>query len=104
MSRKGEACGAVSGALMVIGLKYGSSNTDDKEIKAEVLRRSQRFMDLFKEKYGTVRCNDLLGVDIGTREGQLLAREKDIFNSNCPGFVSDAAEILEIVFSETKDR
>jgi len=104
MSRKGEACGAISGALMVIGLKYGSSNTDDKEIKAEVLRISQRFMDLFKEKHGTVRCNELLGVDIGTKEGQLIAKEKDLFNSNCPGFVSDAAGILEIIFSESKDR
>ena len=32
--RKGEMCGAVSGALMVLGLLYGHSESDDLETKA----------------------------------------------------------------------
>ena len=37
-ARKGEMCGAVSGALMVLGLLYGHSESDDLDTKAKYLR------------------------------------------------------------------
>ena len=43
--RKGEVCGAVSGAIMVIGLKYG----DGPDYKAAAYPKAAEFMDRFKE-------------------------------------------------------
>lgn len=100
MSRREQACGAITGGLMVIGLRFGTTDTDDKEMKAEVLMRSQRFLDLFKARNGGLRCDELLGVDIGTREGQMLARKEDLFKRVCPNFVKEACEVLEMVLKE----
>ena len=44
--RKGEVCGAVSGAIMVIGLKYGEGT----DYKAIAYPKAAEFMDRFKEK------------------------------------------------------
>ena len=44
--RKGEVCGAVSCALMVIGLKYG----EGIDYKAIAYPKAAEFMDRFKEK------------------------------------------------------
>ncbi|SDA46020.1 C_GCAxxG_C_C family probable redox protein [Butyrivibrio sp. INlla18] len=44
--RKGEVCGAVSGAIMVIGLKYG----DGPDYKTTAYPKAAEFMDRFKEK------------------------------------------------------
>ena len=35
MVRHGEVCGAVTGALMALGLKYGSNNEDEEDAKGE---------------------------------------------------------------------
>ena len=67
--RKGEVCGAVSGALMVLGMKYGDSCSDKAENKAVSYQKVSDFMDRFKEKNGSCVCRDLLGCDISTAEG-----------------------------------
>ena len=47
--RKGEVCGACTGALMVLGLKYGYSNADDKESKMKADKACDKFLDEFKK-------------------------------------------------------
>ena len=52
--RKGELCGAVAGALMVLGLRCGHCESDDLEGKAKAYRISEKFMNRFIEKNGSV--------------------------------------------------
>ena len=79
--RKGEVCGAVSGAIMVIGLKYG----EGADYKAIAYPKAAEFMDR----------RDLLGCDISSEEGMLYAREKGLFKDICPRMVDSAVDILE---------
>ena len=95
IGRRGETCGAVSGALMVLGLKYGAVDPQDKDGKEIAYQQARDFMQRFEALHGTVRCNDLLGVNIGTPDGLALARAENRFKQRCPMFVGDAAEILE---------
>jgi len=44
---------------------------------------------------GSLICRELLGCDIGTRDGFQLAQETKLFSTVCPGFVQDAVEIVE---------
>jgi C_GCAxxG_C_C family probable redox protein len=97
--RMGQVCGAVTGAFMVIGLKYGQAEAVDKESKERTYRLVKEFGDKFSSRNGSVICKELLGCDISTREGMKTAREKDLFNSFCPKMVQDAAEILEDMLS-----
>jgi len=95
IGRTGETCGAVSGAIMAIGLKYGRTRGDDEETREKTYALAREFMERFGAKNDTTRCKDLLGVDIGTPEGLQKIREDESYEEKCTGLVRDAVEILE---------
>ena len=99
MGRRGETCGAVTGAFMLIGLKLGMTNVDDAAAKEETYRFVNEFVARFKARNGSILCKELLGCDISTSEGMSQANEKKLFETRCPKFVRDAAEIIEQSFS-----
>jgi C_GCAxxG_C_C family probable redox protein len=94
MGRMAEICGAVTGALMVLGMKYGGT-TPDREAKERVYQQVREFAARFRARHGSLVCRDLLGCDISTAAGHQSAREQNLFTSRCPPFVRGAAEILE---------
>jgi C_GCAxxG_C_C family probable redox protein len=98
--RMGGTCGAVSGAFIVLGLKYGNSTAEDKEGKANTYKKVEEYTKRFKARNDSVTCPDLLGCDITTPEGMKEAKEKGLFTSVCPGLVQDAVEILEEMLAE----
>jgi C_GCAxxG_C_C family probable redox protein len=95
MGRLGETCGAVTGAIMVIGLASGWVSAGDGDAKEQTFTLIRKLVDEFTARNGTVRCKDLIDCDISTTEGLELARRQDVFMTRCPKFVQDAAEILE---------
>jgi len=95
MAQMGQTCGAVTGAFMVIGLKYGRTRADDDEAKRRTYALVREFVEQFKARNGTILCRALLGCDISTPEGNRAAKEKGLFSIVCPGFVRDAVGILE---------
>lgn len=92
---RGELCGAVSGALMVIGLHYGYSNLKMDAVKETTSKIIKEFTDKFKELNGSVICNELLKTEINTAEGLNYARQNGLFRKICPQLVESASEILE---------
>ena len=97
ISRMGETCGAVTGALMVIGLKHGSSEAEDKAARERTYAVAREFAQRFSARHGSLRCKDLLGCDLNVPEEYARAKEQKLFETACPQYVQDAAEILEEV-------
>lgn len=97
---RGEVCGAVTGALMVIGLKYGQGNVEEAESRAKTNRLTCRMMDRFKEVNGSYTCRDLLGCDLSRKEDIEKVKEAGLFVSFCPKMVESAAKILEEILVE----
>lgn len=95
VGRTGGICGAVTGAIMVLGLAHCSIDHTDPIAKAQLYNRIQRFLEEFSRKTGALSCKDLLGCDIGTPEGFDRARAEGLFEIQCPEYVREAAEILE---------
>ncbi|WP_214020946.1 C-GCAxxG-C-C family (seleno)protein [Methanoculleus sp.] len=95
----GGACGAASGAVLVIGLSFGSTGPDEKEAKDLTYALTREFIARFAHKNGTVSCTELLGCDLSTDEGLARAREQNLTRTLCPRYVRDAAEILEEVLA-----
>ena len=93
--RKGGICGACSGALMVLGLKYGQSKKEDLESRNKTNEMSDAFLEKFVEENGSYICNDLLGCDISKQEGINFARDNKLFTEFCPKMVESAMKILE---------
>lgn len=99
-ARKGEMCGAVAGALMVLGLKYGHSHADDTEEKKKAYQIAEDFMNRFIEKKGTVVCRELLGYDISKKEDMEKIKELDLFQTICPEMIRCATEIVDQMVTE----
>ena len=89
----GRECGAVTGAMMVLGLKVQEGSTE-KETRFKVYDLNKELIRLFEQKHGTILCKDLIGVDLGTQEGRNKAIKDNLFLTLCPVFVRDAAQIL----------
>ena len=89
----GRECGAVTGAMMILGFKVQEASTE-KETRYRVYDLVKELVRLFEEKHGTILCKDLLGADLGTLEGRDKAIKDNLFRTLCPVFVRDAAQIL----------
>ncbi len=94
MGRMGETCGAVTGAFMVIGLKYGRTTVQDTRSHEKTNRLVREFVDRFKALNGSIVCRELLGCDLSTPEGQKTFIDKKLRDTLCTKFVGDAAEIV----------
>lgn len=98
--RKGEVCGACTGALMVLGLKYGHCKKGDMESCNRANAVNDGFLDAFRQCNGSYICNDLLGCDISTPEGAAYAIDRKLFTEFCPKMVESAVEITEGIIAE----
>ena len=95
IAKSGDWCGAATGAFLVIGLKHGRFRADDAAAKDKTYALVQEFIRRFREKHGTARCDELLGCDIGTAEGQKTIETKKLHQTVCEGLIRDAADILD---------
>ena len=93
--RRGDTCGTVTGALMVLGLRYGPKDISDVSAKNDVYSKVTEFYRRYEARCDSIICRELLGCDISTEEGMQKARENNLFKTVCPKMVRTAAEILE---------
>ena len=95
MGHNAEVCGAVTGAIMLIGLKYGKYLESDKESKDRTYKLVREFTDKFKAEYGSIICRDLLKYDISKEDEYQKARSSGLFKELCPKFVKRSVELVE---------
>jgi C_GCAxxG_C_C family probable redox protein len=100
IGRTGQVCGAVSGALMVIGLHYWDDAADVRQVKERIYLYSQEFMQRFISLNGTMSCRELTGVDMLDPTALQKARDELLFDRICPGFVRDSVMLLENFLAE----
>ena len=53
MARRGEVCGAVTGGILVLGLKYGRGGQQDRSATEHTYRRTQELMAGFEQRHGS---------------------------------------------------
>jgi len=95
IGRMGRTCGAVTGALMVIGLKHGQVNLVDEESREKTYKLVNEFINRFTALHNSIECKDLIGYDLSDSNELKLARKNGVFTNRCPSFVYDSACILE---------
>ena len=76
-------CGAISGAIVLLGLKNSDGNLESPATKALTYQLSKELLLKFQEKNGATICRDLKGIDTG-----------NVLRS-CPGCIEDAVELIE---------
>lgn len=90
----GNVCGAITGALMALGLKYGAN-------VQELTKISTMLIDDFTSLNGSIICRDLVGHNLFDVENLRQDFKEDIFKK-CVKCVDDAARLLE-KYAELED-
>lgn len=91
----GETCGAVVGAMIALGMKYGHGSEEEMAQKDVMNGKRAEFIAAFREKYDGCACRTLLGHDISVPgEFDKVLQEGLLFDF-CPQVVLDTLEILD---------
>jgi C_GCAxxG_C_C family probable redox protein len=100
MGRRGEVCGALTGGILVLGLKYGRGDHQDRSATEDTYQKTLELMARFEKRHGSCFCRVLLeGCDLRTTDGQQGFKERDLLHKTCVGCVQTVvdglAEILD---------
>ena len=81
-------CGAITGAVAVIGAIKSCGDIEKPVSKAATYKLSGELIKRFQEKNQATKCKDLKGIETG----KVLR--------SCPGCIEDATTILEEILAE----
>ena len=103
MGRMREVCGAVSGALMVLGLTVGYASPTDKDAKNAHYALVRDFAERFKSRNGagSIVCREILSGVPHTDDGQAEERTAAYYRRRpCPALCASAAAIVQEMLDE----
>jgi C_GCAxxG_C_C family probable redox protein len=95
MGRRQEVCGALSGAILLIGCKYGKTIREDNAANDLTYKLVRELSDKFIATHGSISCKELLGCNLQTPEGQQFFKVNNFKEKKCGQYVHSAAEIVE---------
>ncbi len=96
MGRRQEVCGAVTGGTLVLGLKFGRGEAQDRTATEATYAKTQELMRRFEAAHGSCICRQLLGgCDLTTEAGRAAFKDKDLLNTTCVPCVRTVCDILE---------
>lgn len=101
MAYRQETCGAVTGALMAIGLKYGKGINGTTENKEQTYDMSRMFIEEFKKLHSSICCRELMdNHNMSTPEGMAKIQEQNLFRLRCDNYVQDSVKIVGKIFDK----
>ena len=80
---QGSLCGAVSGAMMIIGYRYGNTEPGDMATKGLCMSKKNEFCERFQKEFGSLTCPGIMGYDLRIPEESKKAAEKGLFDTLC---------------------
>ena len=96
----GELCGAGTGAIMTLGLMTPVDLKDPVGSKKKDVALSKEFQKRFTERFGALRCSELLqNKAVPTQENAPAAVRLGV-TSHCSTMIVTAVEIVEEMLSE----
>ncbi len=91
---KGITCGAVSGAVIAIGLDYNRQDSEDKELYGKVRENSRELIEQFAQINGSSNCKDLQPYDLSTMAGREKLHDDPEVMVKCKSYLTSAATLL----------
>jgi C_GCAxxG_C_C family probable redox protein len=88
VGRFGQICGALSGAVMVIGLLKGcDKGKEEKEKRNAAYKSVRQMIKAFEEEFGSSQCRVLTQCDLQTQEGKEKYQRRELRKKLCPKFI-----------------
>lgn len=95
MGRRGEVCGAVTGGILALGVRWGRGDHQDRTATEETYQKTLELMGRFEKKQGSCLCRALIeGCDLRTPEGQAYFKQHDLLHKTCAPCVETVCETL----------
>ncbi len=91
IGRCGSTCGALTGSIMAVGIKY-ASNEAGMDKRAETYTKAKKLFKQFETQNGTVLCRDLIKYDLSNHEQAAKARQEKVFEKVCANLIKNAIE------------
>jgi len=92
----GGTCGAVTGAVITLGLAYGYSTPEGAKVQNPILmQKVQEFNRRFEERHGSITCAELLGGHSFAKPEDMKVIAEQKLTHNCPALCADACDILD---------
>lgn len=95
----GELCGAITGAVMVLGMLTPVDAADPMGSKKRTVALSKELQKRFFEKFGALRCRDLLKSKFTPDDTTPAAKAMGL-TGHCSIMVVTAVEIVEEMLAE----
>ncbi len=97
MGKTQETCGAVSGAIMVLGIREGEKASDNDELKSGAYGSVKELISKFTDEFQTTSCRDLTGCDFNTDSGNEKFKNEGVMEKICAPCIKRAVEIVESI-------
>ncbi len=88
----GDICGAVSGAIMALGIKFGRSSADEKEKRDRLYLMVEEFLEHVRKELGSIDCFDLIGIKLNAVDGMKVYRENKL-GKKCHRIIEQVDEL-----------
>lgn len=99
LGNTGSVCGAVTGAVMALGLKIERGETMEEALRS--LGRVAEFRRRFEAEMGSIHCHELTGADLTTEEGIAQFMQSDTPQDVCFPAVGLAYRLAVQMLSES---
>ena len=101
VARMGNMCGALSGAVMGLGLRYGR-DIPETEPGRRPYWYGRRLAEAFEEAHGPVTCPGVLGLKIDDPDDYRRYSEEDMWATKCREVIKTAARLAWDLLQEGK--
>lgn len=102
VGRQGKMCGCVSGALMILGLRYGDHTIGNSEQRIKNYEFAKTFCSCFIEKHGALDCREIIKYNLDNLEEREQAQKENAFKNKCSQVVAQTVELLERFIEENE--
>lgn len=100
IGRKGSLCGALTGGIMILGLRTGRMEAEDVSAKEKTLEAAGKYYDMFQSEFGSVFCKSVCGCDLSTPAGRKEFKERDVRIRTCQNVILKACGLLAKIDQE----
>jgi C_GCAxxG_C_C family probable redox protein len=94
VGRTGQFCGALSGAVMAIGLQVGCDRAEEKEKRVAAAEGVRQMVVEFEKEFGASQCRVLTGCDLRTKEGREKYERQELRKTLCPRLIRWTVEYV----------
>lgn len=104
MGRHGTVCGAITGGIIGLGLRFGRKEKpsgEDRDAKS-VYWYSAELLSRFRERHGTILCSEITNCNLMEPDGLKKYREENLWKTTCRDVIASVSELVhEILVSRS---